>query len=174
MTDSAEKRKKAVILLIVLTVVAICIGTAWIILFSLQAENWLPIFGVSALLAGAFLITGLLIGFIFGVAKPEEAGKKHISTNLEQISEWLTKVIVGAGLAQLATLPTSLTNFAAYVNPRLGSFKNGEIFAIGILIYYLTCGFLSGYLLTKLYFLGLLENDSSAAEGTVPKSVESR
>ena len=166
MTDSAEKRRKAVILLIILTVVAICIGTGWIILYSLQAENSqrLPIIGVSATLAGAFLLSGLLLGFIFGVGKPEEAGKKHISTNLEQISEWLTKVIVGAGLAQLASLPTSLTNFAAYANPRLGNFKNTEIFAIGILIYYLTCGFLSGYLLTKLYFLGLLENASSAAE----------
>lgn len=167
MTTSAEKRRNAVILLIILTVVAICIGTGWIILYSLQAENWtqrLPIIGVSATLAGAFLISGLLLGFIFGVAKPEEAGKKNISTNLEQISDWLTKVIVGAGLAQLASLPASLTNFAAYANPRLGNFKNGEIFAIGILIYYLTCGFLSGYLLTKLYFLGLLENGSSAAE----------
>ena len=171
MTDSAEKRRKAVILLIILTVVAICIGTLWIILYSLQAENWtqrLSIIGVSATLAGAFLLSGLLIGFIFGVGKPEEAGKKYISTNLEQISDWLTKVIVGAGLAQLASLPTSLANFAAYANPRLGNFKNGtgEIFAIGILIYYLTCGFLSGYLLTKLYFLGLLENSSSAAVTT--------
>ena len=154
MTDSEEKRRKAVILLIILTVVAICIGTLWIILYSLQAEKWiqrLPIIGVSATLAGGFLLSGLFVGFIFGVGKPEEAGKKHISTNLEQISEWLTKVIVGAGLAQLASLPTSLANFAAYANPRLGNFKNGEIFAIGILIYFLTCGFLSGYLFTKLY-----------------------
>ncbi|MGD0971446.1 MAG: hypothetical protein ABSA04_08615 [Desulfobaccales bacterium] len=108
-------------------------------------------------------------GFIFGVAKPEEAAKKNVSTNLEQISEWLTKIIVGAGLAQLATLPGSLKEFGIYAKPLLGNLDYGEIFAIGILIYYLTCGFLGGYLLTKLFFLGLLEKDSNGSSNNTGK-----
>jgi len=172
MTSSEEKRKKAASIVTALMVVAICIGTCWTILYSWQAKNLvqeLSIIGVSSTIAGAFFISGLLLGFIFGVAKPDEAGKKNVSTNLEQISEWLTKIIVGAGLAQLATLPGSLKEFGIYAKPLLGDLAYGEIFAIGILIYYLTCGFLGGYLLTKLFFLGLLEKDSNGSSNNTGK-----
>lgn len=173
-----EKRKKAVKQVTWLTVLAVVIGTAWIILYAWQAQNipsFLSIIGVSATLGGAFLMSGLLLGFIFGYAgkqkpKPEspplspplsppnqtETPSQDISTNLEQISEWLTKVIVGAGLTQLASMPTFLKKFGEYVKPRLGNLSGGEIFAVGLLLYFFTCGFLSGYLLTRLYFLGLL------------------
>jgi uncharacterized membrane protein (DUF485 family) len=161
MIDNAEKRKKAVRLLIILTVFALCIGTIWIILYSWQATDLpkqLTIIGVAAILAGGFFVVGLLIGFIFGVARPKGEGVTHVSTNLEDISEWLTKIVVGAGLAQLATLPSSLGSFGDYVVKKLlGTPDSGAILAIGILIYYLTCGLLSGFLLTRLYFLGLLE-----------------
>jgi hypothetical protein len=165
----SPKKPKAVKWVIIFTMVAIFIGTGWIVLFSWQAKGiaeWFSIMGVSAILGGAFFVSGLLLGFIFGVAKPQEAGKpnKQDGTNLEQISEWLTKIIVGAGLAQLAMLPGSLKEFGKYAKEIFGCLAYVEIFAIGILIYYTSCGLLCGYLLTKLYFLGLMEDVSDRGE----------
>lgn len=186
-----EQRKKAVRLVTGLTMAALLIGFVCILAYAWQCPDEtgkLSIIGVSTLLAGAFLITGLLLGFLFGYSRKEpareasEEGKPPQKpsakprTNLEQISDWLTKIIVGAGLVQLVSLPGALKDYAGFIKDRLGTFTvkvvqggqavsftldYSEIFAIGMLLYYLTCGFLSGYLLTKLYFLGLLEKEES-------------
>jgi hypothetical protein len=70
--------------------------------------------GATILLAGAFLLLGALTGFLFGVPRVRstsdssnsETSKSPLTfslrgyqanTNLEQISDWLTKIIVGCG-----------------------------------------------------------------------------
>jgi hypothetical protein len=189
-----EQRKKAVRNVTKLTIGASLIGWGCIFAYAWQCPDEtgkVSIIGVSTLLAGAFLITGLLLGFLFGYSrkepareaseagKPPKKSKTKPSTNLEQISDWLTKIIVGAGLVQLVSLPGALKDYAGFIKDKLGTFTTkvvqgkvvqgeqavpiildySEVFAIGMLLYYLTCGFLSGYLLTKLYFLGLLEKE---------------
>lgn len=184
-----KQRKKAVRLVTLLTIGALLIGLGCIFAYAWQCPDEtgkLSIIGVSTLLAGAFLITGLLLGFLFGYSRKEPASEASEEgkppkkpspkprTNLEQISDWLTKIIVGAGLVQLVSLPGALKKYAEFIKERLGTFTvkvvqseqavsftldYSEVFAIGMLLYYLTCGFLSGYLLTKLYFLGLLEKE---------------
>jgi hypothetical protein len=57
---------------------------------------------------GAAGFTGGLLGFIFGVPKTLAVGSRtagggpantsRTNTNLEQISDWLTQILVGAGL----------------------------------------------------------------------------
>ena len=64
----------------------------------------LSIFGVALVLAwGAFSLGGVL-GFLFGIPRTSEAAAtrgvelQHLpNTNLEQISDWLTKVLIGVG-----------------------------------------------------------------------------
>ena len=61
----------------------------------------------------AFFIGGL-IGFLFGIPKfntkynPTEEREYLANTSLEQISEWLTKIIIGVGLTQLIVIPRNL------------------------------------------------------------------
>jgi hypothetical protein len=93
---------------------AIAVGSQWRIL-SIAAV---------ALLAGiAGVMVGLFIGFLFGVPKslqgrsstgqqtdrvapnPKEvAAAYEANTNLEQISDWLTKILVGVSLTQLTKI----------------------------------------------------------------------
>src|SRR5688500_2738159 len=72
--------------------------------------------GIALLIGGAFFTAGGLIGFLFGIPKllqntalvPEEVSKKTVivhNDNLVQISDWLTKIIVGVGLTQLTNIP---------------------------------------------------------------------
>ncbi len=145
-----------------------------ITLFALQAQTVkkiLSIDGVALLLAGAGTMIGVLLGFLFGIprilqhdkpiqqeSQEEDSAirkKQHEishqpNTNLEQISDWLTKILVGVGLTQITKLPAALKKFAEYTSPGLGSFPNSGVFAIAILIYCLIGGFLIGYLWTRL------------------------
>lgn len=69
--------------------------------------------------AGVALATGGMAGFLFGIPRSaqepqgsaglplEQASEYKVNTNLEQISDWLTKIIVGIGLTQLGTVPPS-------------------------------------------------------------------
>src|ERR1700677_651140 len=63
---------------------------------------------------------GSLIGIVFGV--PRSANDSDaVNTNMEQISDWLTKLLVGAGLVELKDLSHNLDLAAHYIAPALSS-----------------------------------------------------
>ncbi len=82
-----------------------------------------------------------------------------VNTNLEQISDWLTKIIVGVGLVQIGEIRDQFKNLATYFGD---GFATGgatpesaaPVVAAVILVYGLTAGFLAGYLLTRMFLPG--------------------
>jgi hypothetical protein len=162
---------------ITVLIFAIIVGILISILFASQAQTaalLLSIFGVALAIAGASLLSGSLLGFLFGIPRVlqsnpvegsnppgenrKEGGKISIdyqaNTNLEQISDWLTKILVGVGLTQLITVPDALQKFAEFAAPGLGNFPNSGIFAVSQLIFFLVCGFLISFLWTRRYLAG--------------------
>jgi len=155
------------------------VGLAIIFLYSVQYRLWpdgrvLSTLSVGLVSAGAAWLIGVLLGFLFGIphtkeGKPETsklgsgtAGEQSEnddrysqSTSLEQISDWLTKIIVGVGLTQLNYIPRKLDQLAEFVAGGLGGDKPNSAFALGIILYFAVCGFLFGYLWGRLYMLGL-------------------
>lgn len=91
------------------------------------------------------------------------------NANLDQISDWLTKIIVGVGLTQLVNIPKALESLGESIKPALGDVASSQAFGIGLIIYGSVVGFLFGYLLTRLrmaYALTLSEIQMSMrAEG---------
>lgn len=77
-----------------------------------------------------------------------------VNTNLEQISDWLTKIFVGLGLIQLQRVPQHLDRAATYVAYGLGG--GTKFFAGGLIVYFTVLGFLGFYLVTRLYIAGAL------------------
>jgi len=71
------------------------------------------------------------------------------NSNVDQISDWLTKILVGAGLTQLTHIPEALHQYSEDVKPALGGFSSSGIFGTAILIFFLIDGFLIGYLWTR-------------------------
>jgi hypothetical protein len=71
------------------------------------------------------------------------------NTNLEEISDWLTKILVGLGLVQLGAFVTRLDHSGAALASGLGNGTGAKPFALGLLIYGLIDGFLFGYLWTR-------------------------
>jgi hypothetical protein len=93
------------------------------------------------------------------------------NTNLEQISDWLTKILVGVGLTQLTGLPSKLSEGAKYIGEALSGVGStpeqlltGERIASAMLLYFTTCGFLFSYLWTRLYLAGALAEADLAAQ----------
>jgi hypothetical protein len=76
------------------------------------------------------------------------------NTNLEEISDWLTKIIVGVGLINLKAIPGSLKGLAVYFASLslcpAGCAPIPESSVLAILSYFSICGFFLAYLLTRL------------------------
>jgi hypothetical protein len=140
-------------------------------------SEFLSVWGVGLLIAGACLLSGGLLGFLFGIPRtlqhdkaegPPPNGDKNTdrsadasatyeaNTNLEQISDWLTKILVGVGLVQLTAVPGAIQSYATFVSVGLGGAPASETVAVAILVFYLGCGFLISYLWTRLYLAGAL------------------
>jgi hypothetical protein len=82
-------------------------------------------------------------------------------TAIEQISDWLTKIIVGVGLTNLKELPGKLNVLGRYVATSIdpsGPINTG--LGLGIVIYFAVLGVITGYLLTQIFLLNLVNRQS--------------
>ena len=150
-----------------------------IALYAVQARDWLTslaILGSGTMVASGFALLGTLFGFLFGVPhvvqhgaggqqpsspasleRNNERPRYLASTNLEQISDWLTKILVGAGLAELRSLPKGFSDMGDTFAPAFGTFPSSKTFALGLIMFSSVVGFLLGYLFIRLYLTGVLE-----------------
>lgn len=121
---------------------------------------------------------GFAVGFLFGIPRvlqrdtPAANGAaggydQRVNTNLEQISDWLTKIIVGLGLVQLQQIPGFLKRVSYWAAGSLPLQSNAQLpqvasFATAFLVYFVIVGFLAGYLLTRLYLAGAFRRADQA------------
>ncbi len=157
---------------------AILVGIVILIIYS-YSIGWrsLP---VCLFTAGASLACGILVGFLFGIPKasqdgsaqplasPPAGGGLKANTNLEQISDWLTKIIVGVGLVQLTKIPPALRSLADYLSsgfgtqtaPNVGPLVPSAV-VMTIICYFGIFGFLLGYLWARIYLMKEFSEDGS-------------
>lgn len=130
---------------------------------------------IALLWAAAWFAVAFVFGFLFGIPKalqspskptpPTPSSNLHasddadgkdvkqlkVNTNLEEISDWLTKILVGATLTQLVKIPGAIRNAADFMASTSGG--TGPVpFAAAILIYFSAIGFFAGYVLTRMFF----------------------
>lgn len=80
-----------------------------------------------------------------------------LNTNLEQVSDWLTKIIVGLGLVEARRISEYIANAAALLAGELNQLEPGldaagaSALAVGILISFPVLGFLLGFFSVRLY-----------------------
>ena len=140
-------------------------------------------------LGGAAILSGGLIGFVFAIPRTLQQGlpeggagesRKESSTwyqantNLEQISDWLTKIIIGVSLVEIKELPALLQGAAAFARPGLGDTEVAERFAAIIMVYFLIAGFIFAYLWTRLYMVGALRTADTEGLGRRFAKVEKK
>jgi hypothetical protein len=130
-----------------------------IAVFSL-AESSSTIFALSTLIGACAFALGALLGFLFGipqyfaVAADARADSAHATyqpnTNLTQVSDWLTKIIIGVGLVQFGQLTDTIGRLGDSLEPSLGGDEAGKAFGIALVVGFFVIGFLVGYLYTRL------------------------
>jgi hypothetical protein len=139
-------------------------------------RSW-SITAMAAIMVCAGFLVGALVGFLFGIPRTLTADTTpadgagtvaqplnyHPNTNLEQISDWLTKILVGVGLVQFGAMRDSARDLIEFLRPGLGNDDVADVFALCALAYAATAGFLASYLVTRL----VLQRELATAEGRV-------
>lgn len=74
-------------------------------------------------------------------------------TNLEEISDWLSKVLIGAGLVGLKDGVKYIRDMAGTISTELGG--NLQSFAVALVLYFFSLGLLFSYILTRTYLTGI-------------------
>lgn len=114
----------------------------------------------------AFIAIGGFFGFLFGLPnKVNENAEIYCQriekTNIFEISNWLTKIIIGAGLVQIKEIYVFITRVANQVSVgvhRAGNIEQTKVFINGLLIYSLLLGVVGGYIIT--HFFLVMESES--------------
>jgi len=182
--------------------IVVILGGTGLILYSTQPLKdkggiiaGFSIISSGLMFAAASFLVGSLLGFLFGVPRalqrPENKQKSdtqatdgqarakespyEANTNLEQISDWLTKILVGVGLTQLTAIQEKLSKIGDLMAPALGGFSSSKPFAVSIFVFFLICGFLLTYLWARIYLQrAFTEGEAEEMLGKVDQSEADR
>lgn len=158
------------------------IGVFVILLYSLPMNNlneYIRRVAFTLLMAGAAMIVGGFVGFLFGVPRrlssssSEKAEQQRDSlnetgitsskllytgnTNLEEISDWLTKIIVGVSLVELTQILDQIKEYGEDISTGIGT-GTPIAFGVALIIFYVASGFFIGYLWSRLFFIRALND----------------
>lgn len=163
------------------TQVIIWIGAS----FQQNFFSYLNACGTLLLVAGGCYFAGGLTGFLFGIPKmiqtnsnlsENEKTRRSITQNdnLVQISDWVTKIIVGVGLTQLYNIPGFLMKIGTAMAPSFSitSIERGRNVAIVTILYFTIIGFMSIYLWTRLYFTKKVNKLESELDEELKKDID--
>lgn len=163
---------------------ALCIVIVLVlVIYTLQPghRNW-SVFAIALLVAGAGTAVGALLGFLFGIPKTlqdtaaQAANGEHYgsNSNLEQISDWLTKIIVGVGLTQLLKVPAAFGKLSDVLSGPLGGTPFGGTLGVCLAIFCSVVGFLLMYMWTRTLFLDILQRTARrrAGVGALPDAAQ--
>lgn len=125
------------------------------------------------LLAAASVVAGWLLGLLFGIprslSRPQPAAGRapgsgsdgtssttsdvprpsRTNTNLEDVSDWLTKTIVGLGLANLYLIPGYAWRKSGQIGAQIFASSSGQSLVLLIATYFAIGGFWIGYIGTR-------------------------
>ncbi len=92
----------------------------------------------------------------------------RVNTNLEDISDGVTKVLLGAGLAEAGNLVAGAGRLADFLGPSFGPGSAGKAVAVATIIYGALEGFFAGYLATRLYLTAAFERADPQGDRGIP------
>jgi hypothetical protein len=116
------------------------------------------------------IATGALIGFLFAVPRVNPAAKSqsHLvtNTNIEQVSDWLTKILVGVGLINFREISGFIDRRSDLLATSLEmqTPPAGKAMALSLIVYFFVVGLIEGYLLTRLFLSRQFASEDGAPE----------
>ena len=151
-------------------------GFAFIVVYAFATSgSHTSYLAVGMLTAIAALVAGVLAGFLFGI-RPVSSGDVRrrvvgqgtgdgnvpaaspkdytFSPNLAEVSDWLTKLLLGAGLVELTKMGRPIGNFIDRVASGMATTATGDAKAVAgaVMFGYVILGFMQGYVLTTVWY----------------------
>lgn len=111
---------------------------------------------------------------IYHAAEPPARMAVRPNTNLEQISDWLTKVLVGYGLTQIRQITHFAQQLSDTLGPALDPVSKGGTIAVAIVGAFGIAGFVWAYFESRTTLMQLFSDDSPAPSdfgGSPPESL---
>lgn len=144
--------------------------TIVILIYSLSMPSgvrW-SVFATAVITGSCSFLAGGLVGLLFGIPRSAlsaagntATGKYQANSNLVEVSDWLTKIIVGVGLVQIGRLEPALSRLAANLKTPLGAQPSSAAFGMALVIANVLLGFLFFYLWSR----SLLQRDLELSDG---------
>jgi hypothetical protein len=139
------------------------------------------VIGQAGIISGAAFAVGALLGFLFGIPRTLQGPANEpangdgngveqtqaVNTNLEQISDWLTKILVGVGLTQFQSLRNELTSLGTYF-----AVAQAPSVTLALLLNSGVAGFFMGYLLTRLFLAGAFREVDLSIRGATLRATQ--
>jgi hypothetical protein len=154
--DAADRRAQSENAVLVICSVVGIVATGLAIVCGATVTVFKDGTAIGLLWALGSMFAGGSIGFLFGI--PIEAdtpnSKVHINTSLNQISEWLTKIIVGVSLVNAKNAHGYFLQAANMLGTGLAGGKDksaATAFAAGLIVTFVFLGFTGTYLLARLW-----------------------
>jgi tetratricopeptide (TPR) repeat protein len=147
----------------------------------LDSKAAMTFLALNLIAGGAAGFSGSLLGFIFGVPKSLADGSQtadgastnasQTNTNLEQISDWLTKILVGAGLTSLTSMPGYAAKMMEYLDTHgYQGLPGGGTLAVFVMIYFATAGFFWTYIETRTTLTMLFNVAAPSVKTDLPQA----
>lgn len=140
---------------------AIGVGLLGSLFVAASGDAWTDGFRWILYLLAAAAASGIL-GLIFGLPRslsnfqPTATERYRGNSNLEEISDWLTKLLVGVGLVQLTQAPGLLRDLSDYLSQDM-KLSNASAYVSAAVVYGVAVGFLFAYLWSRLRLRYLFE-----------------
>jgi hypothetical protein len=137
------------------------------------------VLAIGIVVSGACAMVAWLLGLLFGIPKsiatlgvptqasnsapansslPDTRQTSRVNTNLEDVSDWLTKTLIGVGLTQLTSLPHTLWHYATILDQAsLKSEGGGAVFILSVAAAGGAGGFWVGYVTTRTFLTQLFD-----------------
>jgi hypothetical protein len=153
-----------------------------------QGDDLAEASGIAAaaiVVASAAAGAGTLLGFLFGIPhtlqsegmerpKPDGGTRYLANTNLEQISDWVTKILVGISLVQIGNAGPALAHLADSLGPMLGDEPASPGFGLALCFVAALSSFLLSYLWTRVRLKPELEIADRDLQEAVREVVEDK
>jgi len=163
-----------------------------LICYAITWHQAVTLFGMGILVCLASLLAGGLVGFLFGIPKSSETPRKtgqqteasggvrdegagtttastgiRRNTNIEEISDWLTKIIVGLGIYELKNIPSVVKRLSRFLATGFEKVPGSGALFIVLVVSFGAAGFLFGYLLTVLFLTRAFVRAAAVTQLTV-------
>jgi len=93
------------------------------------------------------------------------SGNTQANTSLDQISDWLTKIIIGVSLVQIGRVPPAVGKLADILQKPLGNLPASGTFGAALAIFCALLGFFNLYLWSRALLADEWKLDNAAADG---------